>query len=129
MASDRILGAVDDLMFSSRIAAAAQALGARWQKVSSLGDALAAHEAALAEGARTALVLIDLNWRGGDPLALVRDLRSNPRFGTTPIVAFGSHVAADRLDAARASGCDLALPNSALSSGLPALLSRYLTGP
>ncbi len=126
MAADRILGAVDDLMFSSRIAAAAQALGARWQKVASLGDATAAAEAAQADGGRAALILIDLNWRGGDPLALVRDLRSTPAFGTTPIVAFGSHVAADRLDAARAAGCDLALPNSALSSGLPALLSRYL---
>jgi len=117
---------VDDLMFSSRIGAAVQALGARWQKVGSLGDARAAAGEARAEGSRLALVILDLGWRSGDALALARELRADADLAATPLVAFGSHVQADRLESARAAGCALALPNSALAAGLPELLQRFL---
>ena len=43
-----------------------------------------------------------------------------------PTVAYGSHVDKDRLDAARAAGCDEVLPRSRFSSELPAWLRRYL---
>jgi CheY-like chemotaxis protein len=103
-----------------------QALGGRWQKVGSLADARAAAGEARAEGGRLALVFLDLGWRSGDALALARELRADPDLASIPLVAFGSHVQADRLESARAAGCDLALPNSALTAGLPDLLRRYL---
>jgi DNA-binding NarL/FixJ family response regulator len=40
----------------------------------------------------------------------------------TRVVAFGSHVDRDVLDAARAAGCDEVLPRSAFFRDLPALL-------
>lgn len=129
MAADLVLGVVDDLMFSSRIEGAVRAAGARWQRVASLEEARGAVRESAAGGGRLALVLLDLGWRSGDALALARDLRSDTDLASTPVVAFGSHVQADRLDAARAAGCDLALPNSALTSSLPQILRRFLTVP
>jgi hypothetical protein len=126
MAGARILGFVDDLLFSSRLEAAARALGARWQRVSSAAEARAAREAALGEGGEVALVLLDLGCRSRDALELARDLRAEPVLAGVPLVAFGSHVQAGRLAEARAAGCDRALPNSALASGLAELLKEYL---
>jgi CheY-like chemotaxis protein len=126
MPADRILGLIDDLMFSSRVDGAARALGARWQKISSVDDARTALAEARTEGGRVALVILDLGWRKGDALAVARDLRADPDLAGIRLVAFGSHVQAERLDAARAAGCDLALPNSAFSATLPQILQRYL---
>jgi hypothetical protein len=128
VADARILGFVDDLLFSSRIEAAARALGARWQRVSSAAEALAAREESRREGGRVALVLLDLGSRSGDALALARDLRAAGAFAGVPLVAFGSHVQAARLEQARAAGCDRALPNSALAAGLAQMLKDYLGG-
>jgi CheY-like chemotaxis protein len=113
-------------MFSSRVDGTARALGARWQKISSLDDARAALAEARAEGGRVAVVVLDLGWRKGDALDLARELHADPDLAGIPLVAFGSHVQAERLDRARAAGCDLALPNSAFSAGLPQILKRYL---
>lgn len=44
----------------------------------------------------------------------------------TPFVAFGSHVETDRLDAARAAGCDPVLARSQFTAQLPELIRRYL---
>ncbi len=43
----------------------------------------------------------------------------------TPFVAFGSHVDAEALAAARAAGCDPVLPRSRFSAELPDLIRRY----
>jgi CheY-like chemotaxis protein len=126
MPADRVLGLIDDLMFSSRVDGAVRALGARWQKISSLDDARTSLAEARAEGGRVAVVILDLGWRKGDALAVARELRADPDLSSVPLVAFGSHVQAERLDGARAAGCDMALPNSAFSATLPQILQRYL---
>jgi CheY-like chemotaxis protein len=126
MPADRILGLIDDLIFSSRVEGAVRALDARWQKISSLDDARTALAEARTEGGRVALVILDLGWRKGDALAVARDLRADPGLSTVPLVAFGSHVQAERLEGARLAGCDLALPNSTFSATLPQILQRYL---
>jgi CheY-like chemotaxis protein len=128
MAGARILGFVDDLLFASRIEAAARALGARWQRVSSAAEARSAHEEARSEGGRVALVLLDLGCRSGDALELARELRAGGGLAGVPLVAFGSHVHAERLEQAREAGCDQALPNSALAAGLAQLLKGHLGG-
>lgn len=126
MAGARILGFVDDLLFASRLEAAARALGARWQRVSSAGEAISAQEEAAGEGGKVALILLDLGRRSEDALALARELRAAGALRGVPLVAFGSHVHQERLEQARAAGCDQALPNSALAAGLAPLLQRYL---
>ncbi|MBI5876136.1 MAG: hypothetical protein HZB53_00680 [Chloroflexi bacterium] len=43
-----------------------------------------------------------------------------------PVLAFGAHVEAATLRAARQAGADLAVPNSQLAAELPALVSSLL---
>jgi len=118
-----ILGVIDDLMFSSRVDVAARGAGVGFRKIGSLAEARQAAEEADAAGGRIALVLIDLGWRSGDALALIRELRAEPALTETPLIAFGSHVQAERLDSARQAGCEMALPNSALAARLPEILA------
>jgi DNA-binding NarL/FixJ family response regulator len=121
-----ILGVVDDLMFSTRLDAAARAAGERFRKIASRSEGHEAAEAERAEGGRVSLVIVDLGWRAGDALALIRELRADPALAATPLIAFGSHVQAERLESARQAGCELALPNSAIAARLPEILRGYL---
>jgi CheY-like chemotaxis protein len=42
-----------------------------------------------------------------------------------PVIAFGSHVATARLQAAREAGCTDVMPRSRFSASLPELLQQY----
>ena len=44
-------------------------------------------------------------------------------------VAFGPHVEADALDAAKAAGCQVVMPRSKFSAELPELMRRYFNQP
>jgi DNA-binding NarL/FixJ family response regulator len=110
----------DDLIFTSRILATARAHG--------LAMAAAKTQEALLANARAsppAGVILDLHNPSLDLPALLSEVKS---LGAIRVVAYGSHVDAERLKAARASGCDLVLPRSAfvdrLESDLPVWLSR-----
>lgn len=109
-----------DLIFTSKITGTARALGHR---VMVAGNAALA--AAMIGQWRPKVVFVDL--AAGDlvsPAALVA-LRREAGPGT-PFLAFGSHVDADALDAARGAGCDPVLPRSRFSAELPDLIRRYL---
>ena len=80
--------------------------------------------AELCRDQRPGCVFIDLGVPDLDITAAVAQLRSAAE--AVPTVAYGSHVDKDRLDAARAAGCDEVLPRSRFSSELPAWLRRYL---
>ncbi|HUE77035.1 MAG TPA: hypothetical protein VMM83_03760 [Longimicrobiales bacterium] len=103
-----ITALVADLMFASRVRGVAP--GARTVH---RGDALEG-----ATGPATRLVLVDLHASGA--LQAIEALRAA---GTTAqIVAFGSHVETDALQAARAAGADRVLARSAFVRELPALV-------
>lgn len=70
------------------------------------------------EGA--SLVLVDLGHRAADPVGAIRALRA--RSPVPRIVAFGSHVDAETLSAAREAGADRVLARSAFSARLAELL-------
>jgi CheY-like chemotaxis protein len=110
----------DDLIFISRITGTARALGLTVQSARSA--------AALVELARRSPplgVLIDLHNPGLDLPALLRDLTgvcpSMPR-----VIAYGSHVEAATLHAAREAGCDLVLPRSKFVEELPGSLAAWV---
>jgi CheY-like chemotaxis protein len=106
-----------DLIFSSKIRAAAAATGAPAQLARTAPDLLAR-----ARGApRPHLILLDLDARG-DMAALIRELKSDEATAQIPIVAFVSHVREDAIDAARAAGADRVLARSAFVRVLPELL-------
>ena len=83
--------------------------------------------AAMIEQWRPAVVFVDL--AAGElvsPPALLAYQNAAPP--GTPFVAFGSHVDADALDAARDAGCDPVLPRSKFTAELPDLIRRYFEG-
>jgi DNA-binding NarL/FixJ family response regulator len=110
----------DDLIFTSRVTGTARALG---RSVRAARTA-----AALLDMARQApprCVIVDLHNPGLDLAALLAGLAAvgpaRPR-----VVAYGSHVEAALLHAARVAGCDLVLPRSRFVEELPAALPAWL---
>jgi CheY-like chemotaxis protein len=110
-----VIAVVDDLLFSSKIRAVAQASGAPVTFARSLDAALTA---VLDEQAE--LVIIDLEGRI-DAIAAIRAIRQTAR-PDLRIVGYGSHVNVERLQAARDAGCDQPMPRSAFVAALPGLL-------
>ncbi|MBI3758994.1 MAG: response regulator [Deltaproteobacteria bacterium] len=110
-----VLAVLNDMIFESRIAAVAAALGI---------------ELVIARDAAAALlrldgvggVLLDLNLDGGTTSQLVGNLRS--RRPGLAIVGFLSHVQKDLAREAAAVGVDPVLPRSRFVEDLPELLRR-----
>lgn len=100
---------VDDLLFRSKIRAAASATGAA---VSFLKDP---HDAALSG---TSIAIVDLDAPGAiDTVHALRDAWPSLR-----IVGYVSHVHTDRIRDARAAGADV-MARSAFVTALPSLLA------
>jgi hypothetical protein len=112
---------MDDLMFLSRIRAAAAAQGMTVTSVRTVPDLLAACH----QGAR--LVLADLDSRL-PVLDAIAAVRAEGDLAELPLVGFFSHVHGERAEAARAAGCTWALPRSAFVRQLEGLLRRPPVG-
>ena len=113
MKPSRVLLVVPDLFFASRIAATAKGLGVEIEEASA-PLALERWQSAAHD-----LAIVDLDG-GGDPIGLVRALKSEPRAGR--VLAFCRHTATDAIKAARAAGADQVLPRSALFPNLASIL-------
>jgi PleD family two-component response regulator len=113
-----ILAAVADLMFSSRIRAAAGASGADVRFVRTAHDVLND-----ARSRRPSLVLLDLNAAQLSPVDTIARLKADVETSGIRIVGFVSHVQGDLIAAARAAGIDEVLARSAFVSRLPELLA------
>ncbi len=113
----RVLALVDDLLFLSRIREAARGTGAEVRAVRAPADLVAAAR----EGGRLVLVDADssrLPWPDA-----VSALRSDASCASIPVVAFLSHVHAERAAAARAAGCTRVLARGAFVQELPRLIA------
>jgi CheY-like chemotaxis protein len=111
----------DDLIFTSRVTGTARAAGLTVRAARS-AEAL---ESLAREQAPTC-VLLDLGNPGLELSELLGWLRAVcPRMPR--VVAYGSHVDAAGLRAARAAGCDVVLPRSAFVEQLPQQLPAWLT--
>jgi DNA-binding NarL/FixJ family response regulator len=112
----------DDFIFTSRITGTARSLGLEVRQVRAL-DRLV--ETAKQIGTRC--VILDLGFPGLDLRGLMRSLGemdAPPR-----VVAYGSHVDAASLQAARAAGCQPTLPRSKFVEDLASALPQWLAGP
>ena len=123
MASDEAYGLLlsDDMIFSSRITGTAQALGLKLNAVKSAKNLMAQ-----AKERTPTCVIVDLS----HPDLRVPELIGELQDVCSPIprlVAYGSHVDAATLRAARDAGCDIVLPRSAFVEQLPGSLSQWLT--
>jgi len=109
--------AVDDLMFGSKIRAAADHAGADIACVRSRDDILPTIRTR-----RPSLVIFDLDRESLDPIGAIRAVRADDTLKATRLVAFVRHTSTDLIAAARAAGIDQVLARSAFFPALPALL-------
>jgi hypothetical protein len=111
-----IVAVVDDLLFGSKLRAAARAGGRAIHFVRSRDRVLPTVSDA---GAR--LVIIDLDSAPLEPQGVIEDLRASPGGGSIRIVGFARHTHPDVLRAARGAGCE-AMPRSSFVELLPDLM-------
>lgn len=112
------LALVADLIFASRIRGVAAQVGA---EVITVGTP----EALLqnARERRPGLILVDLDTRVGDAPALINELKGDENLRDVRVIAFGSHLDREALQAARAAGADRVLARSAFVRELQSLLA------
>lgn len=106
---------VNDMMFESRLRAAAGAAGTPLVVVrglAALGEALSVHP-----GCR---VIVDMDTESVDVVEAVRSAKAAP--GAPRVVAYLSHVRQDLAAAAREAGADEVLPRSQFVQRLPDLI-------
>lgn len=109
---------MDDLMFLSRIRAAAAGQGIAVTSVRKVPDLIEACR----RGAR--LVLVDLDSQRLPVAEAIAAVKGDPGLARVPIVGFFSHIHAERGRDALAAGCTWALPRSAFVRQLEGLLRR-----
>ena len=109
----RVLAAVEDLLFRSKISETASSLG--------IEAAFPRNPRRLLDALRDSppdLLVLDLNSARFEPLTLLRDVRSEEATRDIPTVGFLSHVQKDLAIAAREAGCDRVVARSAFTKDL-----------
>jgi DNA-binding NarL/FixJ family response regulator len=110
----------DDLIFFSRVSGAARAAGLTVRMVRSASDLVAAAREAAPGG-----VIVDVHNPGLDLPALLLALKD--ACPTMPrVIAYGSHVEAAVLKAARQAGCDRVMPRSQFVEELETQVAEWL---
>ena len=110
----------DDLLFTSRITGTARALNLTIKSARSV-DALKA----FSTQEQPACIILDL----ANPGLVIGELIDWLKQNCTPmprVVAYGSHVDAATLRAARAAGCHEVMPRSQFAELLPSQLAEWL---
>ena len=115
----RVLAAVEDLLFRSKISETADTLGieARFPR----------NRRKVVEAIRESppdLLVLDLNSARFEPLDLLRTIKSDEVGRQTPTVGFLSHVQRDLAIAAKEAGCDRVMARSAFTRDLPKVLAE-----
>ena len=114
----RVLAAVEDLLFRSKISETADVVGVE--------AAFPRNPKKLLEALRASppdLLVLDLNSERFEPLELLRIVNSDSALQDVRTVGFLSHVQGDLALAARESGCDRVMARSAFVENLPRVLS------
>ena len=115
----KILAVLDDLFFTVKINESAKRAGLPVEFVKSEQDVL--------EKAKSlpALIILDLNYAGVDPLNLVQRLKSEPETRGISVLGYVSHVQGELKQKAHEAGCNMVLARSAFSQNLPQILKRH----
>ncbi len=114
----RILGAVEDLLFKSKISETASQLGIEAAFPRSPKKLLQALQESPPD-----LLVLDLNSARFEPLTLLRDINADETMREVSTVGFLSHVQKDLAVAAREAGCDRIVARSAFTRDLPKILA------
>lgn len=117
----RIIAAVSDMLFASKIRGTAEHLN--------VSVDFARTEDSLFDSAKTdapALILLDLHDTRLDPFALATRLKADEQLRVVPLVAFFSHVEKELQSRAVEAGVDHVLPRSVFTRRLAEILSGKL---
>jgi len=119
MESKKVLAVLEDLFFTVKINEAAKRAGLPITFVKSEHDAL--------EQAKNqpALIIMDINFQGIDPLNLIRKLKADEQTKRINLIGYLSHVQGELKLQAQEAGCDMVMPRSAFSQSLPQILKRH----
>jgi len=110
----RVLAAMEDLLFKSKVSETASQLGVEAKFPRSPEKLLAVLRESPPD-----LLILDLNSSRFEPLGLLREIDGE----NVPTVGFLSHVQKDLAVAAREAGCDKIMARSAFTRDLPEILS------
>ncbi|MEZ5352247.1 MAG: response regulator [Bryobacteraceae bacterium] len=113
-----VVAIILDLFFAVKVQAAAKQSGLVL-KMAGTADAAAK---LLGEGA--SLLVVDLNCREVDTVALIRGVKGDPELRRIPVLGFVSHVQVDRKAAAEQAGCDRVVARSVFSDRTAGLLGE-----
>ena len=114
----RVVAAVEDLLFRSKIAETANTLG-----VEALFPRSPKKLVERIHESPPDLLVLDLNSARFEPMQLLKQLKSDEASRGVPVVGFLSHVNKDLAVAARESGCDRVVARSAFTKDLPEILA------
>ena len=115
----RVVAAVEDLLFRSKISETARTLG-----VEALFPRSPKKLMTEVQSSPPDLLVLDLNSARFEPLQLLQDLKSDDTSKGVPVVGFLSHVQKVLAVAAREFGCDRVMARSAFTRDLPDILSE-----
>ncbi len=118
MMAPKLLIAVPDLLFRSKLQDAARHAGAEISSAANSADVVSRALEFLPDA-----VVIDLVDGRLDPVELIRRLKAEPRLAGTRIVGFFPHVQVAVRDAAKAAGCDVVVPRSVVAASLASILA------
>lgn len=119
MNNKKVLAVVEDLFFTVKINESAKRIGLPIEFVKSEEDAMDKAKK------QPALIIIDLNCRGIDPLKLVQDLKAGDETKAISLIGYLSHVQGELKQQAQEAGCNMVLARSAFSQNLPQILKRH----
>jgi CheY-like chemotaxis protein len=117
--SKKVLAVLEDLFFTVKINESAKRAGLEITFVKSEHDVL--------EQAKNqpALIILDLNFTGIEPLKLIQKLKADESTRGINLLAYVSHVQGELKQQAQEAGCNMVLARSAFSQNLPQILKRH----
>lgn len=122
-APTRIFCFIEDLFFLAKIQETARKLGIKVEFVKGGKEAVdRIYDAP--EDARPALLVFDLNNLNAKPMTLIPKFKNRFKKAVS-IIGFLNHLQSDLKIKAMEAGCDVVMPRSVFSQGLPVLLRRY----
>lgn len=113
-----IIYLTNDLMFSSRVSAAAHAAATDMHVTGDVSEL-----PALLPGGAVRLVILDLNLPSLDLAAVLPSIREAAP--DVVVIAYGPHVHEQKLAAARAAGCNQVLSKGEFNASASELIARY----
>ena len=113
-----IIAVVDDMIFISKIRAAAETLNVAIRFVRNADALLAA-----VRESSPSLIIVDLHSQTVAPLELAKSLKSDAALRNIPLLGFYSHVETELRQQAEAAGFDRIMPRSAFSANLAQILA------